>query len=170
VGHAEASASTGGASVQGGGLRSGANSLLLTNTTVARNLIGGVGNVTSFRGGGLDIEGGTTTLKATILALNTAPASGGPNCFGSVASQGNNVLGTTAGCTFANKPNDKLNRNPKLGALANNGGPTLTLALLTGSPALNVIAPAVCAVTTDQRGVHRPQGPKCDVGSYERKI
>jgi fibronectin-binding autotransporter adhesin len=167
---AVSSAATGTASATGGGISSGSNSLLLLNTTVARNLVGGVAQTHTFRGGGLFVTAGTTTLKATILALNTASAAGGPNCSGPVASQGNNVLGTVAGCTFANKPNDKLNRNPKLGALANNGGPTLTLALLNGSPALDVIAPAVCAVSLDQRGVHRPQGPRCDVGSYERHV
>ncbi|MFL5797081.1 MAG: choice-of-anchor Q domain-containing protein [Actinomycetota bacterium] len=57
-----------------------------------------------------------------------------------------------------------------MGALADNGGPTLTLALLTGSPALNVIPPVSCAVTVDQRGVHRPQGLRCDVGSFERQV
>jgi hypothetical protein len=170
VARAESDPATGSAVATGGGIASSADSLLLTNTTVARNLVGGVANTTTFRGGGLFVNSGTTTLKATILALNTAPAAGGPNCFGSVASQGHNVLGTTAGCTFGNLPSDQLNKNPKLGPLANNGGPTLTLALLTGSPALNVIAPAACAVATDQRGVHRPQGPKCDVGSYERKV
>ncbi|MFL5798919.1 MAG: choice-of-anchor Q domain-containing protein [Actinomycetota bacterium] len=170
IARAESSAATGTAISIGGGIDSTADSLLLTNATLARNLVGGVGATKTFRGGGLAVEGGTTTLKATILALNTAPAAGGPNCFGPVASAGNNVLGTTAGCTFAHKPTDKLNRNPQLGALANNGGPTLTLALLNGSPALNVIAPAACAVSTDQRGVHRPQGPRCDVGSYERKV
>jgi hypothetical protein len=167
---AVSSAATGTASATGGGISSGSNSLLLLNTTVARNLVGGVAQTHTFRGGGRFVTAGTTTLKATILALNTASAAGGPNCSGPVASQGNNVLGTVAGCTFANKPNDKLNRNPKLGALANNGGPTLTLALLNSSPALNVIGPAVCAVPVDQRGIHRPQGPKCDVGSFERHI
>jgi hypothetical protein len=172
VARAESSAAAGTAEATGGGIDSSADSLLLTNTTVARNLVGGAGATTTLRGGGLAVEGGTTTLKATILGLNTAPATGGPNCFGKVASAGNNVLGTTNGCTFSSKPSDKLNRDPKLGLLKNNGGPTSTLALLNGSPALNVIAPAMCAVSVDQRGIHRPQpvGGKCDVGSFERKI
>ena len=87
-----------------------------------------------------------------------------------MASQGHNVLGTTTGCTSAKVGSDQLNRDPKLGGLANNGGPTLTLALLNASPALNDIPPALCAVSVDQRGVHRPQGPRCDVCSYERKV
>ncbi len=137
---------------------------------MARNLVGGEAHTETFQGGGLVVGNGTTALRATILALNTGPASGGPNCSGPVASQGNNLLGTTSGCSFTRKTNDKLDTNPKLGSLADNGGPTLTLALLAGSPALDVIAPAVCGAATDQRGVHRPQGPRCDIGSFERNV
>jgi len=167
VGRSEADESTGHAAGSGGGIRTGADSLTLVDTTVARNVLGGVGSVTTLTGGGLDVEAGSTTLKDSILALDTAQIAHGPNCSGAVASQGNNVLGTVAGCTFAELATDKLNRNPKLGPLANNGGPTLTLALLSGSPALN-IDPTPCPLGTDQRGVHRPQGPKCDAGSFEK--
>jgi hypothetical protein len=58
-----------------------------------------------------------------------------------------------------------------LGALANNGGPTPTHALLPGSPAIDRIPSAFCTVPTDQRGVLRPYAPigggACDVGAYE---
>ncbi|MFL5798923.1 MAG: choice-of-anchor Q domain-containing protein [Actinomycetota bacterium] len=167
---AESDPATGTAEATGGGIQSGGSPLLLTNTTIARNVVSGVGNTTTFRGGGLIVNGGTTTLKAAILALNIAPAAGGPNCFGPVHSKGHNVLGTTTDCTFTIQASDQLDSNPRLGALAPNGGPTRTLALLNGSPALDDIPPAVCAVAVDQRGVHRPQGPRCDVGSYERKV
>ncbi len=53
-----------------------------------------------------------------------------------------------------------------LGALADNGGPTLTHALLPGSPALDAGNDAACSAT-DQRGVSRPQGAHCDIGAYE---
>jgi hypothetical protein len=166
---ASARVDTGSASASGGGVFTTAgSSLLLTNTTLAGNSVGGSADTETFRGGGLMIGAGTTTLEATILALNLAPT--GPNCFGPVQSQGHNLLGATAGCTFANKATDQLHKDPKLGSLANNGGPTLTMALLTGSPALDAIPPAACAVATDQRGVHRPQGPRCDIGSFERKV
>ncbi len=56
--------------------------------------------------------------------------------------------------------------NPKLGPLAANGGPTKTIALLAGSPAIDRIA-VPCGTTPDQRGVARPQGPGCDAGAYE---
>ena len=58
--------------------------------------------------------------------------------------------------------------NPKLGTLAANGGPTKTLALLKGSPAINAAGPAPCDTAKDQRGVKRPQGGKCDIGAFEK--
>jgi beta-glucanase (GH16 family) len=61
---------------------------------------------------------------------------------------------------------DKIGVNPLLGALADNGGPTLTHALLAGSPAIDAANDAVCPAT-DQRAVARPQGPHCDIGAYE---
>jgi hypothetical protein len=56
--------------------------------------------------------------------------------------------------------------DPKLGPLADNGGPTLTMALLPGSPAIDAgntsLAPA-----TDQRGFSRPAGLAADIGAFE---
>jgi hypothetical protein len=60
--------------------------------------------------------------------------------------------------------------DPKLGPLQANGGPTQTMAIALTSPARNAIPGAACAVARDQRGVHRPQGPGCDIGAYERKV
>ncbi|MDS4031098.1 MAG: IPTL-CTERM sorting domain-containing protein, partial [Candidatus Contendobacter sp.] len=61
-----------------------------------------------------------------------------------------------------------LNTDPQLGALANNGGLTQTMALLAGSPAINAGTNAGCPAT-DQRGITRPQpsGGACDLGAYE---
>jgi hypothetical protein len=53
-----------------------------------------------------------------------------------------------------------------IGALADNGGPTWTHALGAGSPAIDAASDAACPAT-DQRGVARPQGARCDIGSYE---
>src|SRR5262249_48758658 len=55
--------------------------------------------------------------------------------------------------------------------LADNGGPTPTVALLPASPARDAIPTSACMdeegnfIATDQRGVPRPQGPACDIGA-----
>ena len=59
-----------------------------------------------------------------------------------------------------------LSTDPKLGALANNGGSTQTMALLAGSSAIDTGTNTGCPAT-DQRGVTRPQGPRCDIGAFE---
>ncbi|MGE5377764.1 MAG: choice-of-anchor Q domain-containing protein, partial [Bacteroidota bacterium] len=53
-----------------------------------------------------------------------------------------------------------------LAALADNGGPTQTMALLPGSPLIDTGSDAGCAAT-DQRGITRPKGSHCDIGAYE---
>jgi hypothetical protein len=144
----------------GGGLESTASSLAVVDSTIARNASGE-------RGGGILAGGPALSIEATIVALNTAPT--GPDCRGTVTSAGHNLVGKTApDCNFTPQPSDKLHVDPKLAALAANGGPTRTMALLLHSPALNAIPKAACAVKVDQRGVSRPQGPGCDIGAYER--
>jgi hypothetical protein len=58
--------------------------------------------------------------------------------------------------------------DPRLGPLVDNGGPTRAHVLLQGSPAIDAASTPDCPAT-DQRGVLRPQGAACDIGSYERK-
>src|SRR5262249_33086904 len=60
---------------------------------------------------------------------------------------------------------DLLNVDPKLDALADNGGPTMTMALLAGSPAINA-ANTATAPATDQRGASRPPGPPAAIGAF----
>ncbi len=59
--------------------------------------------------------------------------------------------------------------NPRLGPLADNGGPTETHALLDFSPAIDAGGDITCADVggVDQRNVPRPQGAGCDIGAYE---
>ncbi|MBI4760639.1 MAG: choice-of-anchor Q domain-containing protein [Chloroflexota bacterium] len=59
--------------------------------------------------------------------------------------------------------------NPGVGSLGNYGGSTLTHPLLLGSPAIDA-ADCPSEITTDQRGVARPQGERCDVGAFEWNI
>ena len=74
-------------------------------------------------------------------------------------------LSSDASCAFTN-PASVNNLDPKLGPLADNGGPTLTMALLPGSPAIDA-GDTSLAPTTDQRGFPRPFGLAADIGAYE---
>jgi hypothetical protein len=93
----------------------------------------------------------------------------GGNCSGTVTNGGYN-LDSDGSCGFGTT-NHSLSGttdnplNPQLGSLANNGGPTLTHALLAGSPAID--KGNSFGATTDQRGVARPQGAAPDIGSFE---
>jgi hypothetical protein len=169
---AAATESGGTARVEGGGVWVSGVSLKLTDATIAHNSVTGAGSTTTIQGGGVFVDiNSAATVAATVLALNTAPTSAsGPDCFGKLSSAGHNLLRAKAGCTFAKKPSDKISVSPDLGALAANGGPTDTMALKPGSPAINAIAKSACLVTTDQRGVHRPQSNRCDIGAYERTV
>jgi hypothetical protein len=83
---------------------------------------------------------------------------------GAINSLGHNLeSGSTCGFTATD---DITNINPLLGLLQDNGGPTLTLALLAGSPAIDKGDNNFCPAT-DQRGYSRPYGIACDIGAYE---
>jgi hypothetical protein len=73
-------------------------------------------------------------------------------------------------------PGDVNNANPRLGTLGYYGGPTQTIPLLSGSPAIDAGNPSGCTdslerlLTTDQRGNPRPDKEDkvgCDMGAYE---
>lgn len=138
----------------GGALYQSAAGATLTQDTIASNIAAGVA-------GGLDAAGGQITYANTIVASNHGGAVFS-NCAGAmVTDQGNNIVFGDASCNGPQGP------NPNLGALADNGGPTQTMALPQGSPAVNFVPANACPLTTDQRGVARPQGPGCDAGAYE---
>jgi hypothetical protein len=96
--------------------------------------------------------------------VNTLLADTGDNCCGYITDLGHN-LSSDDTCAFTNV-GSMNNTDPKLGPLADNGGPTLTMALLPGSPAIDAgntsLAPA-----TDQRGVPRPFSLAADIGAFE---
>ena len=80
-------------------------------------------------------------LKNSIVANNTAVLVG-PDCNGTIESAGFNILGDDTDCTFNDTTGDQVGTDgspidPLLGALADNGGPTMTHALLDGSPAID---------------------------------
>ena len=96
-------------------------------------------------------------LQGVIVANNT-----GGNCDGSVSDGGTNLQfpGTTCGLSITSA-------DPLLGALADNGGPTQTMALGAGSPAIDANTEDCPPPAIDQRGVARPQGAACDIGAFE---
>jgi hypothetical protein len=156
--------------VAGGGIYVENKRLTLVFDSIAHNSASASGT-SGFQGaGGLYDESGTKTRAiGVVLALNTA--STGPDCVGELKSGGFNLLSTTAGCLFTPVVTDQISTTPKLGPLAANGGPTKTVALLPGSPALDRVAIAFChtLAAVDQRGIVRPQGAGCDEGAFERK-
>ena len=85
-----------------------------------------------------------------------------PASVGDVESLGRNLFSDDPG--IALNPTDRVDINPLLGPLATNGGPTLTQALLPGSPAIEAGA-ATAGITTDQRGLPRPEVAAPDIGA-----
>ena len=113
-------------------------------------------------GGGIRVGPGTVTLENTIIANNSA-ANGtgdttgaptpGPDVDGAVTSNGHNLLGNIAEATGFSGTGDLTGANPMLDTLADNGGPTKTMKLLTGSDAID--AGVAAGSTFDQRGKPR---------------
>ena len=171
------SAALGGALYMAGGAASLTNCSIIGNTAIG--LGGGVmpdsgstvnlvhvtltGN-SAGSGGGI-YNGGAARITDTIIAANS-----GGNVMGSALNPASayNLIGSGAAGGLVNGVNGNLVgvANPGLSTLANNGGPTMTLALLAGSPAINA-GIAVAGVTTDQRGVARPQNGANDIGAFE---
>jgi hypothetical protein len=105
-----------------------------------------------------------------------ANSTSGGNCGGTIISNGYN-LSSDGTCNF-NNTGDLNNTSPKLGQLGNHGGPTQTIPLLSGSPAIDAGNPNGCTdgnghlLKTDQRGYPRPDKEDetgCDMGAYERQ-
>jgi hypothetical protein len=138
-----------------------------------------VGNVASTHAGGIDADNAQTPLSALLVLKNSLVAGNmpktGPDMFGTFITGGYNLVQSWSGTQV--KDPLKLHQTDliikpsvQVGIvmqLRMNGGLTPTLALQTGSPAINAIPAAACDVSTDQRGVKRPQQTSCDIGAYE---
>jgi CSLREA domain-containing protein len=164
----------------GGGVYVSAGLLTLQNATVTQNVADQNGNDNG-QGGGLLRASGTLTLRNTIVANNEDRSSTGPfhpDCSGQVASGGYNLIRNQTGCTVTGSVTGSLppGTDPRLRPLSDNGGPTRTHALRIGSPAVNAGAPDApggpppACTESDQRGMPRPQGGRCDIGAYELSL
>jgi hypothetical protein len=146
----------GNSSTNGGGMYNSASSPTLTNVTFYQN--------GASYGGAMNNSGSNPTIKNSILwgdGLDEIANSASTSTITQSIVKGGCPSGAT--CTFV------INADPKLGPLQDNGGNTKTMALGTGSAALDMGNNSTCA-SRDQRGVTRPQGPACDLGAFEVRM
>jgi len=159
----------------GGGIANQGGSVTITDSTISGNFArgatgGGIASVPNHFGTAASfllidtiVAGNTSTQTTPFSDVSAAVQSAsahnligdGTGLSGITNGSNGNLIGT------ASAPLD-----PRLGPLANNGGPTFTMALLPGSPAINAGA-VFPGVTMDQRGISRPQGSAPDIGAFE---
>jgi hypothetical protein len=170
------------AAYSGGGISSQAQETGSASASVINCTFSG--NSATAAGGALDNEVGDSTGAASLKLLNTILRAGASG--GTIASPGNAVFSslghnlssdaaggdaTTGPGGYLSSAGDIRNTDPLLNLLQDNGGPTPTMALLSGSPAINAGDDAVLStpynLTTDQRLLPRKQGAHVDIGACE---
>jgi hypothetical protein len=144
----------------GGGIYA-VGTVTISNSTLSDNLVLNYGN------GGCIWNGETVEIGNTIL--NSGQPDNIFSSFGTVTSNGYNLSSDNGG-GYLNGPGDQINTDPLLGPLQDNGGPTLTYALLPGSPAIDAGDPNFTPPPWyDQRGPDfwRLRNGHIDIGSFE---
>lgn len=168
------------ANTDGGGIvvdgpTSGVN---VYNSTIVFNESDADADATGGAGGGVYVFAGAFNIRNTLIAGNyTAGAPVYDDCAGTIGSYGMNLFTSASSiCTVAVGLGTYgyLDSLATIGPLQHNGGPTRTHALLAGSNAIDGTLPAYGCVDeasqplpTDQRGVPRALGLRCDVGAFE---
>jgi hypothetical protein len=161
----------------GGGLGGGEGVNLYSTSTLINSTVSG-NTARSGEGGGI-LNAGTlalinSTVSGDIAFLGTLTSTStlmdgacDEGLRGVAASDGYNIESPGNTCGF-DQETDQVSVSAddlKLAELADNGGPTMTHALLSGSVAIDVIPADMCEVTEDQRGF--PRDSMCDVGAFE---
>ncbi len=170
----------------GAGIEGSSGTLTVTNSTFSNNS-------STHYGGGIHMYGGTLTITNSTISDNSA-AHGGNGIYldsyarlnyantiiSSSLSGGDCILRSSyLGTNTKNLVKDgscsaSLSGDPNLAPLTDNGGVTRTMALLSGSPAIDAGDDAACAMAPvnnlDQRGVIRPQRSHCDIGAFEAEV
>ena len=156
---------------------------LVSNSTISGNSEGGIYTELGAPTGGsivvnstmndnhVEIWNGGADIKDTIFNVSSGGHSIVSDGFNTIMSDGYNVS-SDDGAGYLNAPGDQINTDPVLGPLQDNGGFTLTHALLPGSPAINAGDPSFTPPPFyDQRGpgYDRVRGGRIDVGSFEDK-
>ncbi len=182
------------AGAEGGAIQSWGDSpsLFIESSTFTGNNSGGIGsamdigslsmtlrhvtitdNAAANARGAVTVWKNRVTLVNSIVAGNTDGSLGSVNGGGFSAGSVNNLVGTGGAGGLVNGVNGNLVGIPAsalyLGSLANNGGPTPTVAPLPGSPAINS-GTGVVGLTKDQRGLARVVGSAPDIGAVEDSV
>jgi hypothetical protein len=162
--------------IPGGGIsNSGGGTTTAIFTTITGNVTttnlpmtpnaygGGVANTTA----PFDPRPSRVVLVDTIVAGNFRGSSQPSDYAGDLPPEGvANLIGVQTDTSGNRTGGPRRPPDPRLGPLANNGGPTPTFALRPGSPAIDR-GIALPGVATDQRGARRPQGRAPDIGAFE---
>lgn len=160
-------------SAEGGGIAT-TGEVTLIHVTIVDNEATAEGGTGREQGGGIRSILADVTVDSSIIARNTAAS--GPDCWGEQTSAGHNLVRNRRGCDGfkAGKKHDIVGTkdapiSAKLGVLGWHGGTTRSVLVKAGSPVIDAAGRAPCERKVDQRGIARPQGARCDIGSFEKQ-
>jgi hypothetical protein len=151
---------------EGGGIAIAFGDLSLNGTTLVDNTGGTDTTPNSVWTGGIG-TGWATSVEVENSILSGNRQAGGPetDCTPAITSLGHNFVHKNGNCTAFTMLSDLAGKDPKLGKLRANGGPTKTLAVEKHSPVIGK-ASKTTAPERDQRGHKRDKHP--DIGAFER--